>query len=81
VITLTGTVAGDKHWIQISAPKNAALATRTAGRAFEVAGYRYDGFFRPLDQLLVPKEPPPAQAAAKQTSAKQPSAKQPATAP
>jgi hypothetical protein len=58
VITLTGTVVGDKHWIQISAPKNEALSTRAAGRAFEVAGYRYDGFFRPLDQLLVPKEPP-----------------------
>jgi Domain of unknown function (DUF4340) len=71
-ITLTGTVVGDKHWIQISAPKNEALATRTAARAFEVAGYRYDGFFRPLDQLLVPKEPPPA---------KQPPGKQPATAP
>lgn len=86
VITVTGTVVGDKHWIQISAPKNDALTTRTAGRAFEVAGYRYDGFFRPLDQLLVPKEPPPVPAAAKQPSAKQPSAKQPsakqpATAP
>jgi hypothetical protein len=69
VVTLTGTVVGDKHWIQISAPKNEALATRTAGRAFEIAGYRYDGFFRPLDQLLVPKESPPAPAAAKPSKA------------
>jgi len=97
VVTLTGTVVGDKHWIQISAPKNEALATRTAGRAFEIAGYRYDGFFRPLDQLLVPKESPPAPAAAKPSKAApvqavplraapvqavpKPSAKSPATAP
>jgi hypothetical protein len=89
LMTLTGTVIGDKHWIQISAPKNEALTTRTAGRAFEVAGYRYDGFFRPLDQLLVPKETPakpaaPPQAAPVKAAPKQPkppSAKQPATAP
>jgi len=74
VITLTGTVVGDKHWIQISAPKNDALNTRASGRAFEVAGYRYDGFFRPLEQLLVP-QPPKAQPSGK------PSAKAPAPAP
>ena len=28
-------------------------------RAFEVASYRYDAMFRPLEQLLVPKESPP----------------------
>jgi hypothetical protein len=65
VMTLTGTVVGDKHWIQISAPKNEALATRSAGRAFEIPAYRYDGFFRPLEQLLVPKESPPAPTATK----------------
>jgi hypothetical protein len=74
VITLMGTVVGDKHWIQISAPKNDALNTRAAGRAFEVAGYRYDGFFRSLEQLLVP-QPPKAQPSSK------PSAKAPAPAP
>ena len=79
VITLTGAVAGEKHWIQISAPKNDALSARAAGRAFEVAGYRYDGFFRPLDQLLVPK-PQPTPAVPKPQPARHPSAK-PATAP
>jgi hypothetical protein len=81
VITLTGTVAGEKHWIQISAPKNDALTARAAGRAFEVAGYRYDGFFRPLDQLLVPKAPPPTPAAPNPQPTRRSSAKPPATAP
>jgi Domain of unknown function (DUF4340) len=81
-ITVTGTVVGEKHWIQISAPQDDALTKRTAGRAFEVAGYRYDGFFRPLDQLLVPKEPPPQKGLpSKAQPINQPSAKQPATAP
>ena len=34
---------------------------KTQGRAFEVAGYRYDAIFRPLEQLLVPKESRPGQ--------------------
>jgi hypothetical protein len=58
-ITLTGTVIGDKHWIEINAPKDAALTGRVSGRAFQIAGYRYDGLFRPLEQLLVPKPAPP----------------------
>ncbi len=43
-------------------------------RAFEVASYRYDAIFRPLDQLLVPKEtarrpkPPPGQGPARPRS-------------
>jgi hypothetical protein len=73
-VSLTGTVLGDKHWIQINAPKDEALKARTAGRAFQIAGYRYDGLFRPLDQLLVPKEAP-------QHPKPPPPAKQPAAAP
>ena len=65
VITLSGAVVGDKHWIQVKASKDAALDAKTAGRAFDVAGYRFDAIFRPLEQLLVPKETP----AAKKTSA------------
>jgi Domain of unknown function (DUF4340) len=60
VITMTGAVIGDKHWVELQASKDAALNARTAGRAFEIAGYRFDGIFRPLEQLLVPKAPPPA---------------------
>ena len=54
-VTLTGTAVGDKRWIQVAAPADAALSAKTRGRAFEIAGYRYDGIFRPLEQLLVPK--------------------------
>jgi hypothetical protein len=59
VITITGTTIGDKHWVSLQASKDAALNTLAAGRAFELAGYRFDAIFRPLEQLLVPKEPPP----------------------
>ena len=39
VITLQGAVGGDKHWLEVEPGKDAALAARTQGRAFEVAGY------------------------------------------
>ena len=71
VITFTGAVIGDKRWIKVAAPKDAALSAKANGRAFEMASYRYDGIFRPLESLLVPKPPPPPP----------PSAKKPATAP
>jgi hypothetical protein len=59
VLTVTGTTVGDKHWIELQASKDAALDAQTAGRAFEIAAYRFDAIFRPLEQLLVPKAPPP----------------------
>jgi hypothetical protein len=62
VTTLTGATIGDKHWIQVQTSKDAELNAKVAGRAFEIAGYRFDSIFRPLDQLLVPKEPPPGAA-------------------
>jgi len=71
VITLTGTAVGDKHWVQVAAPKDASLSAKANGRAFEIAAYRFDGIFRPLEQLLLPKPQPP--------SAKPPTAK-PSTA-
>jgi hypothetical protein len=71
-ITLTGTVIGDKHWIEINAPKDAALTGRVSGRAFQVAGYRYDGLFRPLEQLLVPKPAPPDKNAKPESPAQAP---------
>lgn len=58
-LTLTGIASGDKHWIEVKAVKDEALNTKAAGRAFEIAAYRYEAIFRPLEQLLVPKEPPP----------------------
>jgi hypothetical protein len=76
VITLTGAVIGDKRWIQVAAPKDASLSAKTNGRAFEIATYRYDGIFKPLEQLLVPKPAVP--------DAKKPvlsNAKKPASAP
>jgi hypothetical protein len=59
VITMTGAASGDKHWVSLQASKDAALNALAAGRAFELSGYRFDAIFRPLEQLLVPKEPPP----------------------
>jgi hypothetical protein len=79
VITLTGAVKGDKHWIRLQASKDPALNTKTAGRAFEIASYRFDAIFRPLEQLLVPKTPPPA--ASKAAPAKFPPTKKPVPAP
>jgi hypothetical protein len=76
VITLTGAVIGDKRWIQVAAPKDASLSAKTNGRAFEIATYRYDGIFKPLEQLLVPKPAVP------DTKKPVPSnAKKPASAP
>jgi len=60
VITVTGSVAGDKRWVEVQATKDAGLNTKTQNRAFEVASYRFDAIFRPLEQLLVPKETKPA---------------------
>ncbi|HEY6618874.1 MAG TPA: DUF4340 domain-containing protein [Steroidobacteraceae bacterium] len=63
VITLTGATVGEKRWIQVAAPKDASLSTKTSGRAFEIANYRYDQIFKPLEQLLVPKPAPSARPA------------------
>ena len=60
VITMTGTTIGDKHWVRVKSSKDAALDAKAAGRAFDISGYRFDAIFRPLEQLLVPKAPPPA---------------------
>jgi hypothetical protein len=61
VITVTGTAADDKRWIEVQSAKDATLNAKAQNRAFEVANYRFDAIFRPLEQLLVPKEtkPPP----------------------
>jgi uncharacterized protein DUF4340 len=77
VLTITGTVVSDKHWIALQASKDPALAAKAAGRAFELGGYRYDAIFRPLEQLLVPKPPPAAAtpAAAKSAGSKPAAAK------
>jgi Domain of unknown function (DUF4340) len=57
VIAFTGCVIGNKRWIEVTASKDAVLNAKTAGRAFEITSYRYDAIFRPLERLLVPKEP------------------------
>jgi hypothetical protein len=56
VLTLVGTTVADKHWIQVTSNKDADLTAKTQGRAFEIASYRYDEIFKPLEQLL---ESPP----------------------
>jgi hypothetical protein len=85
IITLTGAAVGEKRWIQVAAPKDASLSAKTSGRAFEIATYRYDQIFKPLEQLLVPKPAPAAKPAATQPAApgakSPPSAKKPVAAP
>jgi hypothetical protein len=80
VLTLMGAAVGEKRWIQVAAPKDAALSAKTNGRAFEIASYRYDQIFKPLEQLLMPKPAPIAKPAAGAPS-QPPSAKKPAVAP
>jgi len=77
VITFTGAAVGDKRWIQVAASKDAGLGAKTHGRAFEIANYRYDGIFRPLEQLLVPKPPPPSARKPASASAPTPAPKPP----
>lgn len=72
VITLEGVAVGDKRWVSVRGAKDPALAAKAENRAFELASYRYDAIFRPLEQLLVPKEtkaPVKAAAAHKRASA------------
>jgi hypothetical protein len=65
IITVTGTLAGDKRWVEVKTTQDTALNTKAQNRAFEVASYRFDAIFRPLEQLLVPKETKPMAAPAK----------------
>lgn len=55
-LTLKGAVIAAKHWIEVENVNDAALTAKAKDRAFAVASYRYDAIFKPLDQLLVPKE-------------------------
>ena len=79
-LIITGAVSGDKHWIQLQAGKDAALNAKAAGRAFEIAGYRYDAIFRPLDQVLAPVTPPPGAKGSSPGANKVPPPKRPAPA-
>jgi Domain of unknown function (DUF4340) len=58
VVTITGAVIEEKHWVKVSATQDAALTAKATGRAYEISNFRYDAIFRPLDQLLVPKPAP-----------------------
>jgi hypothetical protein len=78
IITLTGAVAADKHWVQVVSSKDAALTAKARGRAFEVASYRYDAAFKPLEQLLQPKESPAPKGAASAAPAHAPTKPKPA---
>jgi hypothetical protein len=72
VLTFTGAAVGEKRWIQVASNKDAALNTKAHGRAFEIAGYRYDELFRPLEQLLIPIPKEPAAGAKKPPASPRP---------
>ncbi len=46
-LVLTGTIAGEHHWLQVTTAPDAALAARTRGRAYALSAARYDAIFRP----------------------------------
>ena len=81
VITMSGAAIGDKHWLSLQSSKDAALNTKTAGRAFDIASYRFDAIFRPLEQLLVPKAPPAGKSSSPAGANKASPAKKSAPAP
>ena len=64
-----------------AALKDASLSAKTTGRAFEIANYRYDQIFKPLEQLLVAKPAPSAKPALPNAKPALPGAKKPAAAP
>ena len=75
IVTLLGTAVADKHWIQITSNKDAELTAKTQGRAFEIASYRYDEIFKPLEQFLEalpPKTAPAPKGASKAAPAAPP---------
>lgn len=64
-LTIAGIKDGDLRYITVVASATTPgaqgpardLNARVAGWEFELPGYRYDGLFKPLEQLLVPKKP------------------------
>lgn len=63
-LTIAGIKDGELRYITVVASATAPAAqgrardlnARLSGWEFELPGYRYDGLFRPLEQLLVPKK-------------------------
>jgi hypothetical protein len=74
-LTIAGLQQGATRYLTVVASANASAArqrvqdlnSRLGGWEFEVPGYRYDGIFRPLEQLLKPKPAPAPKAAPKAT--------------
>jgi hypothetical protein len=64
-LTVVGIKDGELRYITVAANATAPAAqerardlnARLAGWQFELPGYRYDGLFKPIEQLLVPKKP------------------------
>lgn len=64
-LTIAGIKDGELRYITVVASATAPAAqgqardlnARLAGWEFELPGYRYDGLFKPLEQLLIPKKP------------------------
>ena len=71
-VDVTGRKDGSRTLISVAATSSdktseaeaQALTARTQGWEFEVPAYKYDGLFRPLEDLLKKPEPPPSKKAA-----------------
>jgi hypothetical protein len=84
-LTIAGIKDGELRYLTVVASATAPAAqdrardlnARVAGWEFELPGYRYDGLFKPLEELLVPKKTASAASSAPAASPNQ----SPATAP
>ena len=80
VVEATGHAEGERRFVSFAAKSTTpsqehearTLLSRFAGREFEIPTYKYDGIFRPLEELLEKAPEPKATKAASKASGKSP---------
>lgn len=58
VLTLTGSVRAEQHWVAVQATKDGVAPGAARDHVYRIASYRYDAIFKPLEQLLEPLSQP-----------------------